>query len=363
MQTIVSVHTHRNCLTFSQSSRHPLLSSQTTNGQTQTVEITSAVTSTSTASADGSSSSSSGSDSHTGAIVGGVVGGVALIALLALLAWFIRKRRTRDEFDGNFDPDRVAARDESTIQRLGRGGDADLLAAARGVDEPEVTPYTYGMQQQHPGGASFLGPGAAIAGAGAYGAYDQKGGRPLSDGSYYNPNAPSMPSGPSDAGSGSGSGSNHGLSDPRTSLSMSSNGIPYGGSPYPPAGYGAGMAGAPGMYQPGPVGGAATPSAPSMYSTQSGAPVSAKEREAFAARYAHQMGQGQQALYGGGSGPASTAGGSSGAPPLTLRNASAEDEAGSVVVHQDGGRVREDSEPMNEIPPTYDSIRSDEEHR
>ncbi|KAG6377964.1 hypothetical protein JVT61DRAFT_14758 [Boletus reticuloceps] len=43
----------------------------------------------------------------TGIIVGAVVGGVIGVALVALLLFCIRKRARKDEFDGNFDPDRV----------------------------------------------------------------------------------------------------------------------------------------------------------------------------------------------------------------------------------------------------------------
>lgn len=230
-----------------------------------------------------------------------------------------------------------------------------------------MTPYTYGMQQNQPNGASFIGPVTAAgmgAGAGAGylagGGYDQKSRGSHANSpptSYYDPNGHPMPSGPSEAGSGSASG--HGLSDPRTS--MSSGGVPYGASPYGPVSgpaQGYGMLGVPGTYQPGPV----TPSSPtshSTYSTYSGAGASAKEREAFAARYAQQTGQGLDVTYGQGG----AAGPSGAGAPLTLQNPGAEDEARSIVVHQDGGRVREeDVEPPNEIPPTYESIRSEDQH-
>ncbi|KAL5520092.1 hypothetical protein ACEPAG_1752 [Sanghuangporus baumii] len=351
----------------------------TDNGQTSTQFISSAIAS-STAGAGGSSSGDSGGSSNTGAIVGGVVGGVAGLAALVLLVWFCLRRRKRNDFDGDFDPDAVAKRNSSTLQRLGRGGDTDLLAAVRGVEnEPEVTPYTYGMQQHGPGGASLFDP-ATAAGAGAaagyaageYGAHDQKSAVSHPPSSYYDPNAPTMPSGPSEGGS-----SGHGVSDPRTS--MSSSGVPYGASPYSPTT----GAGAYGMYTPGPVPGANTPSSPTSQSHSTYA--SSKEREAFAQRYAQQNGQGHNVPYGGAAGagneggigpgmpvpvPASLQpggglglGGPAQGPSLTVRNASPIDEgAPGVVVHQDGGRLREeDVEPPNEIPPTYDSIRPDDD--
>ena len=51
------------------------------------------------------------SSSHTGAIVGGVVGGILGLLALAVLGWWLtkrwRKQRDMEEFDGDFDPDRV----------------------------------------------------------------------------------------------------------------------------------------------------------------------------------------------------------------------------------------------------------------
>ncbi len=69
-----------------------------------------------------------GGSSNTGAIVGGIVGGLAGLAallLIGLLCWR-RTRRREDDFDGNFDPDRVVR----------HAGHPDLAGA-------EVTPYSY----------------------------------------------------------------------------------------------------------------------------------------------------------------------------------------------------------------------------
>lgn len=71
--------------------------------------------------------SSSSKSSNTGAIVGGVAGGIAAIAaaiIIFLFCW--RRNRRREEFDGNFDPDRVVR----------HAGHTDLAGA-------EVTPYSY----------------------------------------------------------------------------------------------------------------------------------------------------------------------------------------------------------------------------
>lgn len=303
----------------------------------------------------------------------------------------------------------------STIGHGGGAAAGDLLGGA------EVTPYTYGgpagggaggMAQHGGSGASYLGPAAAGVGAGAGAAYaaahdrDQKGGRVLShpstsDGGHsygypasvhpYGAPPPGAGQGayyhdPSEAGSASGSGSGS------ASNGGEGGGYAYGASPYPPLGMGAAAMyydaqnqGAHGHPSPGPSlptttsggtsTGSATPPPPAF--------LSAKEREAYAARYAQQhpkqqAGQGPafpephaqapQGAYGG------YGYGASGAP-LTLRNA-ADGDAGAgaagsrVVVHQDGGRVPvpvsqthvDEEEPPTEIPPTYDSIRSDEGH-
>jgi hypothetical protein len=70
---------------------------------------------------------SSSKSSNTGAIVGGVAGGIAALAaaiIIFLFCW--RRNRRPEEFDGNFDPDRVVR----------HAGHTDLAGA-------EVTPYNY----------------------------------------------------------------------------------------------------------------------------------------------------------------------------------------------------------------------------
>ncbi|KAI9445674.1 hypothetical protein BJY52DRAFT_1315578 [Lactarius psammicola] len=93
------------------------------NGQIVTTTVQSTVIITPSVAA-----SSGGGSSNTGAIVGGIVGGIAgliAILLIGLFCWR-RNRRRRDDFDGNFDPDRV----------VGHIGHTDLAGA-------EVTPYSY----------------------------------------------------------------------------------------------------------------------------------------------------------------------------------------------------------------------------
>jgi hypothetical protein len=71
---------------------------------------------------------SSSSSSNTGAIVGGVAGGIAaLFAIFVIGIFYWRRNRRRDDFDGNFDPDRV-------VRHV---GDTDLGGGA------EVIPYQY----------------------------------------------------------------------------------------------------------------------------------------------------------------------------------------------------------------------------
>ncbi|KAG8528431.1 uncharacterized protein KY384_007349 [Bacidia gigantensis] len=68
-----------------------------------------------------SSSSPAPSTSHTGAIAGGVVGGVALIALLALLAWFFYRRRQRQK--QNYDYTKAQGAPLEEMYKYGGPGD------------------------------------------------------------------------------------------------------------------------------------------------------------------------------------------------------------------------------------------------
>jgi hypothetical protein len=69
----------------------------------------------------------SSKSSNTGAIVGGVAGGIAaLAAVIIIFLFYWRRSRRSEEFDGNFDPDRVVR----------HAGHTDLASA-------EATPYHY----------------------------------------------------------------------------------------------------------------------------------------------------------------------------------------------------------------------------
>lgn len=263
----------------------------TQNGRTTTVIQTSSVV-TANPNASNNSKSSSSPD-HTGAIVGGVVGGVVALAALILLFWFCRRRRKADDFDGNFDPDRVVAARGST----GVGRD-DLLEGA------QVTPYSYSpgdtssgaptseMRQQGGVDHSLLdaaGLGAAGVGGAAIANHNRQqsastygrggGKRPLSDGttSDLGNHRPSQDYAPTE-----------------TSHSGSGSAYPYGASPYPAAMGAAGGAAAgaylgPGRHpSPGPSlpSTASSPTSGSHYSQPTAMTTGrlAKEREAFAGR-------------------------------------------------------------------------------
>ena len=78
----------------------------------------------------------SSKSSNTGAIAGGVAGGiVALAAAIIIFLFCWRRNRRREEFDGNFDPDRVVR----------HAGHTDLAGA-------EVTPYQYDPPSSGPSG-------------------------------------------------------------------------------------------------------------------------------------------------------------------------------------------------------------------
>ncbi|KAG2356021.1 hypothetical protein BDR07DRAFT_1424465 [Suillus spraguei] len=79
-----------------------------TSASTTTIVTTEVSTTTSIPVPTSSPSPSSLKNSpHTGAIVGAIIAGIAGIALPALLIFYIRRRRRRDQFGGKFDPDRI----------------------------------------------------------------------------------------------------------------------------------------------------------------------------------------------------------------------------------------------------------------
>ncbi|KAI0755343.1 hypothetical protein C8Q80DRAFT_1117750 [Daedaleopsis nitida] len=125
------------------------------NGQQFTSVVTSTVVSTPSLSANDRSTSSS--SSKTGPIVGGVVGGIAGLAILATLVFFLfRRHRKRDDFDGNFDPDRVVG-----LSGDNRGTLPNIDLAADNITPYNYTPQGPGMPvAQHATGSSMTGGGA-----------------------------------------------------------------------------------------------------------------------------------------------------------------------------------------------------------
>ncbi|KAG1850026.1 hypothetical protein C8R48DRAFT_727945 [Suillus tomentosus] len=123
------------------------------NSYGSTVVVTTEI-STTTSIPVSTSPSTTNNSSNTGAIVGGVVGGIALILILGLLFFCLRRRRRRDEFDGNFDPDRVVSHPSGggTLPQVDLG------------DETEITPYPdhAGSMRQY-GESPFLAAGGAAA--------------------------------------------------------------------------------------------------------------------------------------------------------------------------------------------------------
>ena len=82
--------------------------------------------------------SGSGSGLNVPAIAGGVAGGVVAILILILIIFFcLRRRKRTEEFEDNFDPDRLdTARSGGTATRPGAMPDIDLVGA-------EITPFVY----------------------------------------------------------------------------------------------------------------------------------------------------------------------------------------------------------------------------
>ncbi|KAG1799953.1 uncharacterized protein BJ212DRAFT_1581684 [Suillus subaureus] len=116
--------------------------------------------------------------SNTGAIVGGVVGGVVVIIALLGLFFCLRRRRRRNEFDGNLDPDHLVSHPS--------GGRAQPQIDLG--EENEITPLPYpdhnrSMRQY---GESPFQPAGAAASAGIHSTTS-----PLSSPSQYSDTATS----------------------------------------------------------------------------------------------------------------------------------------------------------------------------
>ncbi|KAG2356023.1 hypothetical protein BDR07DRAFT_1464256 [Suillus spraguei] len=98
---------------------------------------------------------SPGSTINIGAIVGGVVGGVAVVALFGLCVFCLRRRRRRNEADGNLDPDRI-------VSHPSGGGTRPQIDLGEGN---EITPYPdRGVSMRQPEVSSNL-PASATTGA------------------------------------------------------------------------------------------------------------------------------------------------------------------------------------------------------
>ena len=148
--------------------------------QTQTVRSTQLVFPSSTSGGGGG-----GSSSNTAAIAGGVVGGaVGILALIMIVFFLLRRHKRTDEFDGNFDPDRLdPERLGGNATRPGTMPHVDLVGA-------EVTPYQYSSDaapqkgyQQYPQMAQQQRPGTApVMGGAGYATSDA---RSSTTGSHY----------------------------------------------------------------------------------------------------------------------------------------------------------------------------------
>lgn len=297
------------------------------------------------------------STSHTGAVVGGVVGGIAGAAILAALIFFLfRRRRQRDDFDGNFDPDRVVGLGDN------RGTLPDIDLAA-----DNVTPYTYhaqgqgqGVGPQHPtgpgGGApnmtqyggqvpAFLAGGLAGGAAGATMAHGGQGGGREGAASPPSAYSHSQPTQSNYAHSASDHGGypEYAAYAAYTNNAQSAQGHSLHSSPTNTS-FGPQLAAVPGrdFRHPSPGPSLAHTSYtgqtdPSVSGSSNGPGVipSAKEREAMAYRTGN----------------------------LSLANPDTANAgtSGGVMQHQDGGRLDatpEDEEP-SEVPPRYDTIPHD----
>lgn len=260
--------------------------------------------------------SSSGSSSHVGAIAGGVVGGIVALLAIGAFIWLLRRRSQHEEFDGDFDPDRV--------HRQSRLGNFDLAA---GGHDTTVTPFM--VENPASSGLAGVGIGAAAAAGGAsLGALEaghhqrqtSTSSAPPSSWDHHSaafvgpqgPGFPPQPQPPHSPESSTGSGY-----------------MPVG----PPS---------TGGYAP-----SAAPTSESAYTPSS--QRSAKEREAMRYRALHLTntpdGGETSGLLGGAASP----------PPPSRTST-------EVLQHRDGGRLEEapHEQPPSEIPPSYDSIPRDE---
>ncbi|PPQ86158.1 hypothetical protein CVT26_000406, partial [Gymnopilus dilepis] len=151
------------------------------------------------------------SSSNVGAIVGGVVGGIAgLLIVLAVIWALLRKKRIKDEFDGNFDPAYVSStangksgpsggaalggtlpnipldeEDDGMGGRLAAGAEGGGIISPYSYQPPSTTHSGQALMSQVPSssghgghgghnGALLAGLGGAAAGAAAGGYLNEK---------------------------------------------------------------------------------------------------------------------------------------------------------------------------------------------
>ena len=317
-------------------------------------------------------SSSSGGSTNTAAIVGGVVGGVALIVLVALGIFFLRRKMKHDEFEANiFDPDRNVERPTSIgagprFDLGGAGGGATALGAgAAGAAAHDaashVTPYSYGPTSTHHGSSVAGQPEMSQAGSSAYYPdynqtnynqpnYSQYPSHPIGVGEHFpNPYAPGYhPAslGQAAMAGGAGLGAAAAAAGPNRGHTMSS--VSSGYPTNSPIFSGTGTS-SDGMSHPGSPPPMAAAALAGSQAPQN--PRSAKEREAFA-----RTNPGYAVVN-----PSET-GRMNPSPTPSANRSSVVGPTSPVVVHQDGGRVADEDEGGNEeaeIPPTYDSIPQD----
>ncbi|KAF8634565.1 hypothetical protein AX17_004155 [Amanita inopinata Kibby_2008] len=353
------------------------ITSSTFNSSTSTYETTSVgttngavfttVLSQTTIFAPGSTATSRPNHSTTniGAIVGGVVGGVGGLAVLLLVVFLLlrwrKKKSLDDEFDGNFDPGRLAAGQKGSatmggtlpnislneIEDDGMGG--RLAASDLGI-RGTVTPFVYGSQQGQ-GSQSEMSEKARMMAAhnGSHGHSQSSHGASQAQGSslsspYPPPQSPPFPVPNTIAGSTSSEGgyaptgsSVYGYYSQGPVQPHQQHHYPQpfrsGQSSSPGPSFGSGSVHGQGYPNEGPsISGAGAASMTPFDST-------AKEREAAVERRAHVANPGSENMN---------------------RPAGSSD----VVVHQDGGRLDlgrghelpDDGEAQQEIPPTYDSL-------
>jgi hypothetical protein len=273
------------------------------------------------------------SSTNIGAIVGGVVGGLAALALLVLLGLWFRGRRRFDEFDGDFDPDRVQnGTGPKPALPLDLGADTTIT--------PFVPPNPNANMQQYQHGPTVTGTSHSSSHMSEKQQFYADGSRrPLSESSQYSQGAvaPGMGMGLAADWRGPSPGPSPMSDAGRSSLSGSNSNSMYSTSSAP--------------LQPN---GRYTKDREAMRYAPGGLALATQLESEEPSEYPHQQ---QQGVYG----------------PPTDAGPSRRQSAG-VVVHQDAGRIRTKEEEAEEerqrqrqriqeeealpeeIPPTYDSI-------